>query len=416
MSHAEAGAPLARPDVDSPYAWMRLGLSLIVGTLASVGTWSVVVALPTIQIEFGTLRAGASLPYTLTMVGFAVGSIVMGRLADRFGIITPILLGAVLLASGYGLASQASNLWLFALAHGCLIGPGAAAGFAPLIADVSHWFRKRRGFAVAVGASGSYLAGAIWPLVIQHFIATQGWRWTHVAIGVFVGLAMVALSPFFTRRPGHQSMAAAETETQTARDALGLSPGALQALLVVAGFACCVAMSMPQVHLVAYCGDLGYGVAVGAQMLSLMLGLGIVSRIGSGFLADRVGGGTMLIIGSAMQGTALLLYLLFDGKTALYAISALFGLFQGGIVPMYAVLTRQLLPPRQAGARIGLVMMATVLGMAFGGFVSGFIFDVTRSYHMAFANGLAWNLVNLSVVSFILLRPRLRKRLPGATA
>lgn len=399
----------AQPGADSAYSWLRLGFSLVLGTLSNVGTWSVVVALPAIEIEFGTLRAGASLPYTATMIGVAVGSVVMGRLADRFGIVVPIVIGAVLLFLGYSLASISNSLWTFTLVHGLFIGIGASSGFAPLIADVSHWFVKRRGFAVAMGATGSYLAGAIWPLVIQHFIATDGWRVTHLGVGIFVGIGMLALAPLFRRRPTHQTMQAAETATHAARSALGLSAAKLQGLLVLAGFSCCVAMSMPQVHLVAYCGDLGYGVSVGAQMLSLMLGLGIVSRLGSGILADRIGGGTMLVIGSAMQGAALFMYLLFDGRTALYAISALFGLFQGGIVPMYAVLIRQLLPPREAGARIGLVIMATVTGMAFGGFVSGAIYDLSQSYHLAFANGLAWNLLNLTIVGYILMRPRMMR-------
>ena len=164
-------------------------------------------------------------------------------------------------------------------------------------------------------------------------------------------------------------------------------------------------MSMPQVHIVAYCGDLGYGVARGAEMLSLMLGLGIVSRLASGLLSDRIGGVRMLLIGSVMQALALALYLFFNGLTSLYAISAIFGLFQGGIVPMYAVIIREYLPPREAGVRIGLVMGATIFGMAFGGWASGLIFDLTASYRMAFLNGLAWNAINLAVAVWLLSRP-----------
>ena len=125
-------------------------------------------------------------------------------------------------------------------------------------------------------------------------------------------------------------------------------------------------MSMPQVHIVAYCGDLGYGVARGAEMLSVMLGFGIISRIGSGFIADRIGGLATMLLGSALQALALLLYLWFDGLTSLYVISALFGLVQGGIIPMYAVIVRDFFPPQEAGTRVGLAVMATIVGMAFG--------------------------------------------------
>src|SRR6185437_12338993 len=186
------------------------------------------------------------------------------------------------------------------------------------------------------------------------------------------------------------------------------SLGTLQTVLCIAGICCCVAMAMPQVHIVAYCGDLGYGVARGAEMLSLMLACGIVSRLISGMVADRIGGLRTLLIGSLLQGTVLFLYLWFNGLTSLYVISALFGLFQGGIVPSYAIIVREYFPPSQAGTRVGLVLFATLVGMAFGGWLSGAIFDLTGSYRAAFINGLAWNLTNASIVAFLLLRARRR--------
>jgi len=216
------------------------------------------------------------------------------------------------------------------------------------------------------------------------------------------------------RRLAAQQEDAANAAAAGATAPLGLRPGALFALLSIAGVSCCVAMSMPQVHIVAYCGDLGYGVARGAEMLSLMLGFGIISRIASGFIADRIGGVATLLIGSILQGVALFLYLLFDGLTPLYAISALFGLFQGGIVPMYAIIVREYFPPRQAGTLVGLVIMSTILGMALGGWISGAIFDWTGSYWQAFANGLAWNVLNGAIMVFLLMRRRARLRLVPA--
>ena len=400
-----------RGDVDSPYAWARLVLTLILGTVACVGNWSVVVVLPTIQVEFDTIRGGASLPFTCTMLGFAFGGVAMGRLADRFTIVAPILIGAVLLCVGYVLAAYSSNIWQFALAHGLFIGVGSAAGFAPLISDLSHWFRKHRALAVAVAASGSYLAGTVWPLIVEHFQTVQGWRATYIGIGLFAPVIMLPIGLLLRRRPATTVLSQAEAATEAARTELGLSPNLLQGVLVVAGFACCMAMSMPQVHLVAYCGDLGYGVAIGTQILSLMLGLGVVSRLASGLVADRIGAGPMLILGSAMQACALLLYLFFNSLSSLYVISGLFGLFQGGIVPMYAVIIRQFLPPREAGTRIGLVLMATVLGMACGGLLSGLIFDASGSYRLAFLHGFLWNCVNLALVSWLIFRPKMKQRM-----
>jgi MFS family permease len=217
---------------------------------------------------------------------------------------------------------------------------------------------------------------------------------------------VIPLAFFLRPRPSAQVIAQAEAATKIARADVGVSSRLLLALLIVAGFSCCVAMSMPQVHIVAYCGDLGYGVARGAEMLSLMLFLGIVSRIGSGFVADAIGGTATLLIGSFMQGLALLLYLYFDGLASLFIVSGIFGLFQGGLVPMYAVICRELLPPREAGAKIGLVVSATIIGMAFGGYFSGVIFDWTSSYRMAFLNGVIWNAVNFAVVGWLFWRRR----------
>jgi MFS family permease len=217
------------------------------------------------------------------------------------------------------------------------------------------------------------------------------------------------------RRPSAAVYEQAEAATEAARADVGIPPRLLLILLIAAGFSCCVAMSMPQVHLVAYCGDLGYGVARGAEMLSLMMLLGIVSRIGSGFVADAIGGTATLLIGSFMQGAALLLYLYFNGLESLFIVSGIFGLFQGGIVPMYAVICRELLPPRRAGAAIGVVVSATIFGMAFGGYFSGVIFDLTSSYRMAFLNGVLWNALNFSIVSWLFWRRR-RRQPVGALA
>ena len=393
--------------IESRYAWVRLAASVALSTVGGVGMWSVVVALPAIQADFGIARAEAALPYTLAMLGFGGGGVLMGRLADRFGIAIPALLGTVMMAAGYVSAGLSASLWQVALAHGLLIGFGCSATFGPLMADISHWFARRRGIAVAVAASGNYISGTIWPTLVQHFIATQGWRATHIGIGVVCLLLMLPLLLVLRRPLEAQAHAAAGVAAAKRQAEAPFSPRTLQILLCVAGVACCVAMAMPQVHIVAYCGDLGYGVARGAEMLSLMLGCGIVSRIGSGFIADRIGGVRTLLLGSLLQGAALVLYLLFDGLFSLYVISALFGLFQGGIVPSYAIIVREYFSPREAGTRVGLVLMATLIGMALGGWMSGKIFDLAGSYQAAFLNGLAWNLLNVSIMTWLLLRTRI---------
>ena len=402
-------------ETDSAHAWLRLASAATLATIGGVGMWSFPVALPTIQADFGVIRADASLPFTLTMFGFAFGGAAMGWLLDRFNVMVPLVVGCITLALGYIVAGYAPNLGSYAFGH-ALIGVGSSATFGPLMADVSHWFNRRRGIAVAISSSGNYVAGTIWPPVVQHFIATAGWRPTHIGIGLFCAATMLPLVLLaFRRRAPVHDVARAGQAAARAQSTLGMSPQALMILLCIAGVACCVAMAMPQVHIVAYCGDLGYGVARGAEMLAVMMAFGIVSRVATGFIADRIGGLATLVLGSMLQGTALVLYLMFNGLTSLYVISALFGLFQGGIVPSYAIIVREYFSPQEAGTRVGIVLMATLLGMALGGWMSGAIFDLTGSYRAAFANGLAWNLLNMSIALWLLWRPG-RRIAPTAAA
>ena len=410
MTRAQTTPSPSLHQPDSRYAMLRLALTLLIMTVGSSGMYVVSVMLPAVQAEFGVARADASLPYTLLMLGFGFGGVLMGKLADRVGVMWPLLMGSVFLGVGYVATGLSGGIVSFTIAQALLVGLlGSSVAFAPLVADTSLWFVKRRGIAVAVCASGNYLAGAVWPPIAQHFVETVGWRQTYIGMGIFCGVTMALLALLFRARPPAlaEAMPANAAGAGPARDLarpFGLNPGTAQGLLCVAGVACCVAMAMPQVHIVAYCGDLGYGPAQGALMLSLMLGFGIVSRLVSGAICDRIGGLRTLMLGGMLQCVALLLFLPFDGLVSLYVISALFGLFQGGIVPSYAIIIREHFPPKEAGARVGTVLMFTLFGMALGGWMSGKVFDVTGSYHAAFVNGIAWNLLNMSIVAFLLFR------------
>ena len=317
-------------------------------------------------------------------------------------------------------AKLAGSIWIFAIAHGLLLGlVGSSASFAPLVADTALWFDRRRGIAVAICASGNYVAGAVWPPIVQHFVESVGWRQTYFGLAAFTFVTMTILALFMRGRA--PAIASGVDDRAATRPAsferpFGLSKTAAQTLLSIAGVACCVAMSMPQVHIVAYCGDLGYGAARGAQMLSLMLACGIVSRLVSGAICDRIGGLRTLLLGSVLQGTALLLFLPFDSLASLFVVSALFGLFQGGIVPSYAIIVREHFPAAEAGWRTGTILMATLFGMALGGWMSGKVFDLTGSYHAAFLNGIAWNLLNLSIACYLLRGHAARRRAAAALA
>jgi MFS family permease len=405
MPHTPASEDL----IDSPYAAWRLLITLCLVTLGSSCMYVVAVVLPPVQAEFGVDRANASLPYTLMMICLGVGGMWTLQLADRFGI-TPVLwVGSVAVTAGFVIAGLAPNIWVFGLAHGILLGLlGSSSTFAPLMADTSLWWNKRRGIAVAICACGNYVAGAFWPPVAQWGIETIGWRHTYIYMGIFCGVCMLFLSFLMRQRPPlvSQNDASVSDSGFISSQPFGLQLGQAQLLLCVAAIACCVAMSMPQVHIVAYCADLGYGAARGAEMLSLMLTCGIISRLVSGWICDRIGGIRTLLLGSALQGIALVLFLPFDGLVPLYVISGMFGLFQGGIVPAYAIIVREHFPPQEAGARVGSVIMASLVGMALGGWMSGKIFDLTGSYHAAFMNGIAWNLLNLTISGWLFWRIR----------
>jgi MFS family permease len=390
---------------DSRYSWTRLGLTLFVATVINAGMWVIIVIMPAIEAEYGGTRAMASLPYTLTMVGFALGNYVIGRAVDHFGITASLIVAATMTAIGFGLATLSSSLLVLSFTQ-FLVGFASAVGFGPLIADISHWFVRRRGIAVAIAASGNYLSGAIWPILLAEVLAESGWRAVYIVMAAVTLATVIPLAFALRRRLPQEVQTAAQNTSLLNAKTVGLSPRALQYLLGFAGIGCCVAMSMPQVHIVAYCVDLGFGPAVGAQMLSLMLLCGVASRIISGLVADLLGGVRTLLIGSCLQCLALFFYLPSGGMVSLYVVSLVFGLSQGGIVPSYALVVREYMPAKEAGARVGFVLMATILGMALGGWLSGVTYDLSGSYTLAFVNGIIWNSANIAIIIWLISRSR----------
>jgi MFS family permease len=405
-------------DIESRYAWLRLGASFALITIGAVGMYGVIIAMPVIEVEFAATRSQSSIPYSMIMIGWAIGTFWMGKLFDRFGIQIPIIIGIAGFGCGFFISAHTSNIWTFAAAHGLLIGMlGTSSLFAPLMADVSHWFERRRGIAIALVASGQYVAGAIWPPVLHHFIESLGWRQTYIGRGIFCMVTMLPLSLIMHRRITVHAMDAAQKAlADRAPFSLGIPDIRAQVMLCVAGVSCCIAMAMPQVHLVSMCMGLGFSPAVGAEMLAIMLGCGVISRLAFGVIMDRIGGLHALLLASSLQCIALFFFLPVRGLVPLYLVSAMFGLFQGGLVPCYALIIREYFKPSEAGGRIGLVIMATLTGMALGGWLSGAIYDWTRSYSVAFINGIAWNFVNIGIVVFLIWRRDLMLNLRPATA
>ena len=389
--------------VDSAGAWLRLGFVLVLSVVVGVGMWSVVVILPTVQLDLGITRGQASLPYVATMIGYGLGGVVFGRFSDRYGIHRTVVIGIVLMSLGYVSASFAPNLGFLSLSQGLLIGVGTSTTFAPLIAHVSHWFERRKGAAVGIVASGQYLSGAIWPTILESAVKDYGWQHTYMLVGIVILLTALPLSMVLSQRPSNEE-GGVDAPVESLPSKLTISRSWFMALLMISIFSCCIAMSMPQVHLVAFCGDLGFGEGTGAKMLSVMLGFGVVSRLGFGWLSDHIGGLKTVIIGVFLQGVGLALFLFFDTLVSLFVISAIFGLFQGGIVPAYALVVREHLPQKVVGEKVGMVMLASLGGMAAGGWVPGYLFDLTGGYDAAFVNGLVWNALPLVAIPWLLIR------------
>jgi MFS family permease len=388
---------------DTPYSWLRLFLSVLIAIIGNVGMWAIVVVMPTMQTELAVDRGNASLPYTMTMVGFALGNYLIGRFVDRFGIVWTLIFASCINAGSFWAISVSPNLFWISVFQMAL-GFGTAATFGPLIADVSQWFLRRRGIAVAIAASGNYLSGAIWPMALSGIMLDGGWRDVYEILAVLCLAIMIPLSLLLRRSIDQASVARSDQLSESRLASLPVSTNSLIWLLGIAGIGCCVAMSMPQVHIVAYCVDLGYGPAVGAEMLSLMLLGGVVSRLIAGAFSDKLGGLKTLLISSSLQCLGLILFLPYDGLVSLYVVSALFGLSQGGIVPSYAIIVREYLPSKRAGEQVGFVLMATIVGMALGGWMSGWIYEVGGSYFWAFLNGIGWNILNIAIVGFLTWR------------
>jgi MFS family permease len=388
---------------DTAYSWLRLAISLALSVVGSIGMWASIVVLPAMEADFGVSRATATVPYIFCMAGFAIGNFVLGRAVDRWGITPVLALAGLAEAIGFAASALLPSLGAVSVLH-LLLGLGAAASFAPLIADSSQWFLRRRGIAVAIAASGNYLAGAVWPTPIAWVMEDGGWQNAYLLLAVLVLVVTVPGAFLLRRRIDAGSTERATAAAAVKASSIQLSPKALQILLAIAGIGCCTAMSMPQVHIVALCIDRGFGAAAGAEMLSLMLAGGVLSRLCFGALSDRLGGLMVLAIGGTLQMLALSLFLVQGDQTALSMIALIFGLSQGGIVPAYAIVVREYMPPKEAGRRVGIVIGSTIVGMAFGGWVSGWLYDLTGSYAAAIWNGIAFNLFNIVIALGILMR------------
>ena len=390
---------------DSKEAWLRLIIIFTMSVIGTAGMWSVVIIMPSIQNEFSLDRAASTYPYVATMFGYGIGNIIIGRLLDKIGIRKPLIFALTLLVASYLLSVLATNVfWLSIIQF--FLGFSAAAFFGPMMADISKYFYTRKGLAVSLVASGQHLCGAIWPFLIKDYLVEGEWKNAHFFIA-FVCSTCIPILVFFLNDKKVKSRDIPRNfekqDNVNTSVKLSISNKQIQILLMFAGVFCCVAMSVPQVHIVPLCIDFGYGLAVGTEILSFMLFAAVTSRILFGFLSDRIGPIQTLILGSSLQAISLSMFLPFNSQLSLYIIAVFFGLSQGGIVPIYAVIISKFLPANEVAERVGFLIFATIIGMSLGGWVSGEIFDYTNSYKLAFLNGIFWNIINVSIMVYLYL-------------
>ena len=390
---------------DSQQAWFRLAIIFTMSVIGTAGMWSVVIILPNIQSEFALDRAASTYPYVATMFGYGIGNVIIGRMLDRIGIKKPIIFALSLLVASYILSIFVRDVFFLSVIQ-FFLGFSAAAFFGPMMADISNYFYRRKGLAVSLVASGQHLCGAIWPFLIKDFLLDGDWRNAHLFIAIVCSILIPILFYLLgNKKPKidlNQNLPSRKDDINS-KVKLSISNKRVQVLLMFAGVFCCVAMSMPQVHIVPLCIDNGYGLAVGTEILSFMLFAAVASRVIFGFLSDKIGPIQTLLLGSSLQAISLTMFLPFNSQLSLYIVAIFFGLSQGGIVPIYAVIISKFLPSNEVAERVGLLIFATIVGMSLGGWLSGEIYDFTKSYKLAFINGIFWNIINLCIMIYLFI-------------
>jgi MFS family permease len=342
---------------------------------------------------------------SLTWLGTGLGGILMGWVAERLGVRITVAFGAVMIALGL-VVSASGNIWAILIGHALLVGLlGNGALYPPLLVYVSRWFDRRRGTALALISSGQYIAGMAWPTLFEHAMADHGWRATMLGFAVVLIIGVPLAAAFLQRPPEAQASAGFAGAAGRPR-VLGMRPNAVLGIIAIAGFCCCIPMAIPQGHLVAFCSDIGIPAAQGAAMLSVLQAAAFVSRVFWGWLADRVGGLLTVLAASACQALAIAAFMTTQNEAGLLAISAAYGLGFSGIIPAYVVAIRELFPSREASWRVPSVLFVSMSGMAFGSWFAGAIYDEFGFYAPAFATGILFNLLNLALVGFLVLRQR----------
>jgi MFS family permease len=404
---ADDGRSSAARSIETRASWVVAGVSLILLGLSFGGPWITAVGLKQIAADTGGARSVPSLAVSLSFFGMAIGGMLMGRIANSYGVRVTVITGSVMIALGLALSSGGAP-WQLYVGHGLFMGMLGNAGLnAPLFVYVSRWFDRRRGSALALISSGGYLAGFIWPPIFERSIAFFDWRWTMIGFGLLQLVVIVPLAVIYLRPPPELPASSyAATGASGTRKVFGWNGNVVFGMIAFAAFLCCVTMSMPQQHLVAFCSDLGISTTVGATMLSVLLGMGFFSRQGWGWLSDRLGGLLTALLSSLMQCAAMSGFLFADDTAGLFAVATAFGIGFSALIPAYILTIRDHYPLSEAYWRVPTLLLFSGSGMATGGWLAGYLYDSYGYYLPAFATGVAFNIVNIAIIAMLLVRQR----------
>ena len=393
--------------VETRASWVVAIVALLILAVAYGGPLMIAVALRPMAIDLGTARSAPAAASSMAYIGAGLGGILAGWLAERIGLRIIVIFGAIMIGAGMVVSASGGLYHLYA-GHAVLIGLfGASCMFSPIMTYVSRWFDRRRGTAIALISSGQYIAGVVWPSLFQLSVDAYGWRASMAWFGGIVAVIVVPLAAIFLRRPPESpAFGTAHSGPAAGTRVVGLHPDVALGLLCLAIFSCCMTMSMPMAHLVAFCSDIGIGPGPGAAMLSVLMGSAFLARQFWGWLSDRIGGLRTILCGSIAQAIAMSGFLLTQDEIGLFTVSAAFGLGYAGLIPAYVLAVRALYPASEASWRVPVIMFAGLLGMAGGGWIAGVLYDVSGYYAPAFATGIGFNLLNLAVILPLVVRHR----------
>jgi len=396
--------PSPSASVETRQSWRVAFTALVVLTMSFGGAWITTVALKDIAAEVGGARSIPALASALAWLLNGAGGIMMGRIAEKIGTRWTVSFGALMIALGLAISSLGPNypLWI---GHGLFIGLIGIGGInSPLYIYISRWFDRRRGSALALISSGSYLAGAMWPPIFERVIAQVGWRECMLLYGALEVVIILPLALTVFRTPPELPPPIVPHGGAHARRVLGWPPNLVFGMICVASILCCVTMSMPQQHLVAFCTDLGLTRSFGALTLSVLLGTAFVSRQIWGWISDKFGGLPTVLVGAAWQAAAMSAFLVTTNEAGLITVAAIFGLGFAGIIPAYVLALRELYPASEAYWRIPTLLMFTAFGMASGGWLAGILYDHFGYYTPAFVAGIAASVVNVLIIGTLVIR------------